>query len=70
VEPALCRQATLLTDLGARFGLSGEGMRQMELKALKAMRGMAVLEAGWVAAWRCCLKERGRLVRRPLFLRQ
>ena len=26
---------------GARFGLSGESVRQMEMKALKAMRGMA-----------------------------
>ena len=41
VERHLRHQATPLKDLGARFGLSGESIRQMELKALKAMRGMA-----------------------------
>jgi DNA-directed RNA polymerase sigma subunit (sigma70/sigma32) len=41
----LRRQATPLKDLGARFGVSGERIRQMELKALKTMRGKAMLEA-------------------------
>jgi RNA polymerase sigma factor (sigma-70 family) len=41
VERHLRRQATPLKDLGARLGLSGESIRQMELKALKTMRGMA-----------------------------
>jgi RNA polymerase sigma factor (sigma-70 family) len=41
VERHLRRQATPLKDLGARFGLSGESIRQMELKALNSMRGMA-----------------------------
>ena len=44
VERHLRQQATPLKDLGARFGLSGESIRQMELKALKTlktMRGMA-----------------------------
>jgi DNA-directed RNA polymerase sigma subunit (sigma70/sigma32) len=40
VERHLRHQATTLKDLGARFGLSGESVRQMEMKALKAMRGM------------------------------
>ena len=42
VERHLRRQATPLKDLGARFGLSGESIRKMELKALKTMRGMAM----------------------------
>ena len=44
VERRLREQATPLKDLAARYGLSGESIRQMELKALKAlkrMRGMA-----------------------------
>jgi RNA polymerase sigma-32 factor len=41
VERHLQPEATPLKDLGARFGLSGESIRKMELKALKAMRGMA-----------------------------
>ena len=41
VERHLRQQATPLKDLGARFGLSGESIRQMELKALKTMSGMA-----------------------------
>ena len=41
VERHLRQQATPLKDLGARFGLSGESIRQMELKALKVMKGMA-----------------------------
>ena len=45
VERHLRHQATPLKDLGARFGLSGESIRQMELKALKAMRGRAMKEA-------------------------
>jgi RNA polymerase sigma factor (sigma-70 family) len=45
VERHLQPQATPLKDLGARFGLSGESIRQMELKALKAMRGRAMKEA-------------------------
>ena len=45
VERHLRRQATPLKDLGARFGVSGERIRQMELKALKTMRGKAMLEA-------------------------
>jgi len=45
VERHLRHQATPLKDLGARFGLSSESIRQMELKALKAMRGMAKPEA-------------------------
>jgi hypothetical protein len=40
-ERHLRHQATPPKDLGARFGLSGESVRQMEMKALKAMRGMA-----------------------------
>jgi DNA-directed RNA polymerase sigma subunit (sigma70/sigma32) len=40
VKRHLRHQATTLKDLGARFGLSGESVRQMEMKALKAMRGM------------------------------
>ncbi len=43
-ERHLRDQATPLKDLGARFGVSGESIRQMELKALKAMKGMAPLE--------------------------
>jgi RNA polymerase sigma-32 factor len=45
VERHLRDQPTPLKDLGARFGLSGESIRQMELKALKALRGMAMREA-------------------------
>ena len=45
VERHLREQATPLKDLGARYGLSGESVRQMELKALKAMRCMAKREA-------------------------
>ena len=45
VERHLRHQATPLKDLGVRFRLSGESIRQMELKALKAMRGMARQEA-------------------------
>jgi RNA polymerase sigma factor (sigma-70 family) len=45
VERHLREQATPLKDLGARFGLSGESVRQMELKALKTMREKAMLEA-------------------------
>ena len=41
MERHLRHQATPLKDLGARFGLSGESIRQMELKALNAMREMA-----------------------------
>jgi RNA polymerase sigma-32 factor len=41
VERHLRDQATPLKDLGVRFGLSGESIRQMELKALKALKGMA-----------------------------
>jgi RNA polymerase sigma-32 factor len=41
VERHLRHQATPLKDLGARFGLSGESIRQIELKALKTMKGMA-----------------------------
>jgi len=41
VERHLREQATPLKDLGARFGLSGESIRQMELKALKALKQMA-----------------------------
>ena len=41
VERHLRPEATPLKDLGARFGLSGESIRKMELKALRAMRGMA-----------------------------
>ncbi len=44
VERHLRHQATPLKDLGVRYGLSGESIRQMELKALKTlktMRGMA-----------------------------
>jgi RNA polymerase sigma-32 factor len=41
VERHLQPEATPLKDLGARFGLSGESIRKMELKALKAMRAMA-----------------------------
>ena len=41
VERHLRDQATPLKDLGVRFGLSGESVRQMELKALKAMKRMA-----------------------------
>jgi len=37
----LREQPTPLKDLGARFGLSGESIRQMELKALKALKQMA-----------------------------
>ena len=40
MERHLRHQATPLKDLGARLGLSGESVRQMEMKALKAMRGM------------------------------
>jgi DNA-directed RNA polymerase sigma subunit (sigma70/sigma32) len=40
VERHLRHQSTTLKDLGARLGLSGESVRQMEMKALKAMRGM------------------------------
>jgi RNA polymerase sigma-32 factor len=40
VERHLRHQATTLKDLGARFGVSGERVRQMEMKALKAMRWM------------------------------
>ena len=45
VERHLRDQATPLAALGALYGRSGESIRQMELKALKAMRGMAKLEA-------------------------
>jgi RNA polymerase sigma factor (sigma-70 family) len=44
MERHLRQQATPLKDLGSRFGLSGESIRQIELKALKTlktMRGMA-----------------------------
>jgi RNA polymerase sigma-32 factor len=44
-ERHLNHPATPLRDLGARFGLSGESIRQMELKALKALKGMAMKEA-------------------------
>lgn len=46
VERHLRQQATPLKDLGARFGLSGESIRQMELKALKTLKTMR----GMVAA--------------------
>ena len=42
MERHLRHQATPLKDRGAGFGLSGESVRQMEMKALKAMRGMAI----------------------------
>jgi RNA polymerase sigma factor (sigma-70 family) len=45
VERHLREEATPLKDLGARFGRSGESARQMELKALKALKGMAAREA-------------------------
>ena len=41
VERHLRHQATPLKDLGARFGMSGEAIRQMELKALKALKAMS-----------------------------
>jgi DNA-directed RNA polymerase sigma subunit (sigma70/sigma32) len=40
MERHLRHHATPLKDRGARFGVSGESVRQMEMKALKAMRGM------------------------------
>jgi hypothetical protein len=43
-ERHLRHQATPLKDLGARFSVSGESVRQMEMKAFKAMRGMAIAE--------------------------
>ena len=45
IERHLQEEATPLKDLGARFGMSGESVRQMELKALKTMRRMAMREA-------------------------
>ncbi len=45
IERHLREEATPLKDLGARFDRSGETIRQMELKALKAMRCMAKKEA-------------------------
>jgi RNA polymerase sigma-32 factor len=41
VERRLRRQATPLKDLGARFGVSGERIRVIELKAIDAMTRMA-----------------------------
>ena len=41
MERHLRQQATPLKDLGARFGLSGESVRQTEMKALIAMRETA-----------------------------
>ena len=45
VERHLRHQATALKDLSARFGQSGERVRQIEVKALKAMSGMAAAGA-------------------------